>query len=77
MTKKLTFTPNNDLFETLIRSVSKQLCYDEAIGVSDVNQMEVIVNQQEVTAGIEFHHPLVSLNYSKFWNGEGEQLIFL
>lgn len=62
--KKLIFTPNNDIFKTLVQTVSERLHIEDAIGVSDAYEMENIVNGQKFAAGIEFHHPHVSMNHS-------------
>lgn len=58
---KLAFTPNNTIFKSLVDRVTTQLKLQDAVGVSDANALQDIIANYGLIAGIEFHHPNVSV----------------
>lgn len=57
---QLIYTPNNTIFKNLIENVSDQLNLTAPIGVSDDDQLQDILVNQTLSAGISFHHSNVS-----------------
>lgn len=60
---QLAFTPNNTIFKQLVDDVSKRLKLVNAIGVTDSNELQRIVADNGLIAGIEFHHSHVSVQW--------------
>lgn len=57
---RLAFTPNNAIFQSLMDHVDGKLKLDKAIGVSDDDQLQTILVDRGLIAGIVFHHLNVS-----------------
>lgn len=58
---RLFFTPNNAVFKNLTERVSELLNLDEAIGVADNNQLQMILKERGLIAEIEYHHSNVNI----------------
>lgn len=61
---QLAFTPNNTIFKLLTDDVSKRLKLKSSIGVTDSNDLQRIIVDNGLIAGIEFHHAQVSAQSS-------------
>lgn len=61
---QLIFTPNNPIFTDLLDAASVELNLLPAIGVSNGQQLQNIMIDKNLLAGIEFHHLNVSLRHN-------------
>lgn len=57
---KLAFTPNNAVFKTILDQVSQYLKLGEAEGVANDEELQNIIVDKGLVAGITFHHANVS-----------------
>lgn len=65
-TWKLAYTPKNPILDRIMGDVTKLLALDGFIGVQSSKEMENILLDQDLIAGIEFHHPMVRLTSTSF-----------
>lgn len=63
-TWKLTYLPKNAFFDDILNDVTESLALDGFIGVQSSKEMRNILLNDQLVAGIEFHHPSVRLAVS-------------
>lgn len=59
---KLVYAPNNTILGDLLLSASSTLRLDGVIGVDNSSQVESLMGNRMLVAGVQFDHPAVSSN---------------
>lgn len=53
---KLAYMPKNAIFEDLLKRVSLHLGLNEPFSVSNSTEMESVITERRILAGVRFHH---------------------
>lgn len=56
---KLVYSPLNPIFEEMADIAAKSLQLDGIVGVNSSEELEAVMFNQELVAGIDFQHPQV------------------
>lgn len=73
---KLSFYPNNTIFEELMKRLSDNLKLDSPVGVNEENQLESVLVKNGLIAAIQFHHSPVN-RVTEFCFGFSENFLFI
>lgn len=61
----LIYTPKNDLFDQIVEFTAEELALDESESVDTIEDLETMLLQRKVLAGIIFDHPAVLFPHKK------------
>lgn len=61
---KLVYSPQNSIFEELVDEAVKSLKLNGIVGVNTPEEVEAVMFNQELVAGINFQHLQVNQNFS-------------
>lgn len=62
---KLVYAPQNPILEELLFNAAKSLRLDSIVGANSSEELEAIMFNRELVAGVQFNHPAVSI---LIWN---------
>lgn len=65
---KLAYTPKNQIFETLLTEVFKSLKLDGVVSANSTEELEFIISDKKLLAGVEFEHSKVMNNLKQYCN---------